>query len=94
VLTGGVEPPAEPKPPTRTGQPVAEADWPAQPLRVDCEVLQLIPEGVAVDGDNTPFRAYRRLTVQQTWLLDENENVEAVLSVPREDIVFVRAEVY
>ena len=94
LLTGSSQAPPEPKPTPPSGRAVTEREPPAQPLRVDYEVLQLIPEGLAVDGRNMPFRAYRRLTVQHTWLLDEDEDVEAFWSVPREDVVFVRAEVY
>lgn len=86
------EQPATPTPPPVA---VTQSERPHEPSRLDCEVVEMVPEGVVVpEDDNVPYRVFRRRATRHVWWENKDEGYEVLESIPRQDIIFVRAEVY
>jgi hypothetical protein len=66
----------------------------AGPVRMEQDWSELTYEGVVVADEETPLRKYRHQTLEHVQWFDPRRGIRVESTVPREEVILVKATVY
>jgi len=90
ALPHGGQPPAAPPAPVAPAEATAQA---AGPERLEQNWSEVSYEGLVTPDEGTPLRKFRRRTYEYVRWFDPRQGIQVETTVPREEVILVKAAV-
>ena len=86
--------PRTPHEPPSVGVSQARRPGQLEPMQVEETVSQLSYQGLVAPDESWPMRVLRRRAITRTWLVDPQTGYTVETTVPHDQILLIRAEIY
>jgi hypothetical protein len=73
------------------GTPQPASDAAVEPVRLEQNWSELSYEGIVLPDPQTPLQTFRHRTVDRVQFFDPQRNIRMETTVPREEVIFVKA---